>query len=82
MQATAGGITPRSMPTLITISSMSARVFMNTPTHEASPAGIPPSRAARPQPPHLPSTATAITAAAQPQASGVLSEPMVVRRPV
>jgi hypothetical protein len=77
-----GEITPRSRPMLSTISSISPRVFINTPSAVASRHPIPIHRAATALPPSFPTTATAVIARHTSQSVGSSRSPMLVRSPL
>ena len=79
---TLAGITPRSKPTLITTSSINARVFIMMPRQPASAQLSPQTRAAAPQPTNLPKVAAPTMARHQPHNAGESEPRTLVRRPV
>ena len=82
MVNTFGGITPRSKPTLITTSSMSARVFIMMPRQPASDQVRPQNRAASEHPTNLPNVAAPMMTRHQPQSSGEFKPCTLVRSPL
>src|SRR5712671_897475 len=79
---TLGGITPRSYPTLMTTSSINARVFIMIPRQFESAQLNPQKRAANEQPMNLPMVAAPIIAAHQPHNAGESKPWTLVRSPV
>src|SRR5262249_24892589 len=67
MANTFGGMTPRSKPTLITMSSIRARVFIMMPRQPASSQFRPKNLPANAQPKNFPNVAAAMTMRHQPQ---------------
>ena len=82
MQKTLSVMTPKSLPTLITISSIKPRVFIIAPIQSASRVENPPSLAAMLQPPSFPKIAQPSTASRNSQCVPDSSVPMLVRSPV
>jgi len=82
MVKTFGGMMPRLRPRFSTINSMSARVFISTPSVEALAGFTPAARAASVTGTILASTATATIRRHQAQSVSVVSPRMLVRRPV
>ena len=75
-------ITPKSKPTLSTMSSINPRVFIKTPSAAASRVPIPVSRAMQKLPPNLPRQATAISVAHKSQSCRPTTSPSWVRSPL
>ena len=82
MQKTLGGITPSSRPLLMTINSISARVFIMMPMMTDSRDEKPVNFAANAHPPNFPRMARNETAAAKSHMFRPWMEPMSVCRPV
>jgi hypothetical protein len=82
IQKTLSEIIPKSFPKLITINSIKARVFINTPMHEASLTENPEKYAANPQPAILPIIDALIIPPAISQSCRESSDPILVLNPV
>ena len=82
MAKTVGLMTPKSSPTVRTISSIRPRVFISQPTASDSRQPWPVSRAATAVPPTFPTVATSTTAPHHSQSAALSTSPMRVFMPV
>ena len=82
MANSAGEMTRSSSPMFKTMSSMRPRVFMRTPSAEASRQPMPVSRAAIAEPPNFPIEATPMMARQTSHSAPVETRPISVRMPV